>query len=118
MEPNDASEVGLYESDPFKVRHRWMLHWDLWRLSRIKKKRQSEDQEFLPRSFEVLLVRGGLETELDPDEERFDPQDIELVRSLLTPLFARYALEVVGTTLRHRSDDGTTEVTSVMVTYR
>ena len=66
---------------------------------------------------DVLLVRGGLVPALEPYEERFEPEDVALVWSMLEPFFSKYSLSIVAIALRCRSDDGNTEVTSAMVTF-
>lgn len=118
MDANDAAEVEAYEVEPFEVQHPWRLRWELWKCGRIKKKSEKAKQEFLPRCLDILFERDGLDpAALEPDEERFDPEDVEFARALLAPLFARHSLSIIGLTLRCRSDDGDTEVTSAMVTF-
>lgn len=117
MEFDDAADIEISEEDLFEIRRPWRLRWSLWKQAR-RKKMLGQEREPVLRCLEVVVERGGLDPEFDPSvEERFGEGDVELALDLLEPLFTSYSLSIEDVALRLVSDDGVTEITSVMVTF-
>lgn len=118
---SDDADVEGFEDDLFDVRHPWLLRWELGRLRRLKRKFRRAGRDFTSRCIEVVIQRPGLALAFPYTEEeieRFDEDDIAFATSLLESYFAKHSLVIEGVALRFLSDDGKTEVTRAMVTFR